>query len=421
MQINKELLDTKTQEKLGLFLHSDEPSSGKIILLLGLHAGLSAEEIAQLKWSDVDFLNGILHVCGRAVPLSEDLSKILSCVKQAGAYVIYSRKAKGGLTTRMNIAWTARNELNAAGLPDITLRDLRALYILRAVEKFPMKEVARISGFEIVTLRNFIKSNSPKAPLPKPKAKQAPSWDATQFETALENEGDTLDTRIVWLCWQGGLTLRDMPDLYWENISFQQQTWQICGTSRRIPPEMCDRLQDWEPPERRIGPVLKGTRSGKQLDPIFVIKRAQEFLIRNGFESATFSNLRGGFYAPSVHDLSNVILDAVAREKLMSITQLVRETGEPRKDVEQCLHALIQGGKLRYSEMEQRYLLPGVNTNRESVNAIIAEHRQLGTTLTVNEIAVRLGIAKNLIRYYLQCAEAQGDIKKIRPQTYLCI
>lgn len=421
MQINKELLDTKTQEKLSLFLHSEEPSSGKIILLLGLYAGLSAEEIAQLKWSDIDSQNGALNVSGRAIPLSEDLSNILLNEKQLGAYVIYSRKAKGGPTTRMNIAWTARNELNAAGLPDITLRDLRALYILRAVEKFPMKEVARISGFEIVTLRDFIKNNRPAEPLPKPQTNQAPPWDATQFKTALEKEGDTLDTRIVWLCWQGGLTLKDMPDLYWENIFFQQQTWQIYGTSYAIPPEMCDRLQDWEPPERRIGPVLKGKRSGKQLDPIFVIKRAQEFLIRNGFESATFSNLRGSFYAPSVHDLSNVILDAVAREKLMSITQLVRETGEPRKDVEQCLHALIQGGKLRYSEMEQRYLLPGVNTNRENINAIIAEYRQLGTPLTVNEIAVRLGIAKNLIRYYLQCAEAQGDIKKIRPQTYLCI
>lgn len=420
MQINKELLDTKTQEKLNLFLHSEEPSSGKIILLLGLYAGLSAEEIAQLKWVDIDFQNGILQVCGRAVPLPEDLSKILSCEKQLGAYVIYSRKAKGGPTTRMNIAWTARNELNAAGLSDITLRDLRALYILRAVEKLPMKEVARISGFEIVTLRDFIKKSCPKTPSPKPKAAQTP-WDTAQFEMALEQEGDTLDTRIVWLCWQGGLTLKDMPDLYWENISFQQQTWQICGTSRRIPPEMCDRLQDWEPPERRIGPVLKGKRSGKQLDPIFVIKRAQEFLIRNGFESATFSNLRGSFYAPSIHDLSNVILDAVAREKMMSITQLVRETGEPRKDVEQCLHALTQGGKLRYSEMEQRYLLPGVNTNRENINAIIAEYRQLGTPLTVNEIAARLGIAKNLIRYYLQCAEAQGEIEKIRSQTYLCI
>lgn len=420
MQINKELLDTKTQEKLGLFLHSEEPSSGKIILLLGLYAGLSAEEIAQLKWADIDFPNGILHVCGRAVPLSEDLSKMLLCVKQAGAYVIYSRKAMGGPTTRMNIAWTARNELNAAGLPDITLRDLRALYILRAVEKFPMKEVARISGCEIVTLRDFIKKNCPKTPSPKPKAAQTP-WDTAQFEMALEQEGDTLDTRIVWLCWQGGLTLKDTPDLYWENISFQQQTWQICGTSYPIPPEMCERLQNWEPPERRIGPVLKGKRSGKQLDPIFVIKRAQEFLIRNGFESATFSNLRGSFYAPSVHDLSNVILDAVAREKLMSITQLVRETGEPRKDVEQCLHALIQGGKLRYSEMEQRYLLPDGKTNRENIYAIIAEHRQAGTPLTVDEAAARLGLAKNLIRYYLQSAEAQGDIKKIRPQTYLCI
>ena len=105
----------------------------------------------------------------------------------------------------------------------------------------------------------------------------------------------------------------------------------------------------------------------------------------------------------------------------MSITQLVRETGEPRKNVEQCLHNLIQSGKLRYSEMEQRYLLSDIKTNRENIYAIIAECRQLGTPLTVNEVAARLGLAKNLILYYLHKAETQGDIKKIQPQTYLCI
>lgn len=420
MQINKELLDTKTQEKLILFLHTDEPSSGKIILLLGLYAGLTTEEIAQLKWSDIDFGKCVLNVCRRAIPLPEDLSSVLLCEKQRGAYVIFSRKAKCGPTTRMNIAWTARNELNAAGLPDITLRDLRALYILRAAEKLPIKEVARISGCEIVTLRDFVKNNCPETHLPKPKTEQTP-WDAAQFEMALKREGDTLDTRIVWLCWQGGLTLKEMPDLYWENISFQQQTWQIRGTSCRIPPEMCERLQNWEPQEGRIGPVLKGKRSGNQLDPIFVVKRGQEFLIRNGFEAATFYKLRGGFYTLSVHELTDKILDALAREKMMSITQLVRETGEPRKNVEQCLHNLIQSGKLRYSEMEQRYLLSDIKTNRENIYAIIAECRQLGTPLKVNEVATRLGLAKNLIRYYLQKAETQGDIKKIQPQTYLCI
>lgn len=420
MQINKDLLDAEIQKKLSLLLHSEEPSSGKIILLLGLYAGLSAEEIAQLKWSDIDFSNSVLHACGREVPLSEDVLKVLSCEKQLGPYVIFSKKAKSGPTTRMSIARIARNELDAAGFPDITLRDLKALYILRAIEKFPMKEVARISGFEIVALRNFVKNNCPETPLPKPKAVQAP-WNPSRFEKDLEQEGDTLDTRIVWLCWQGGLTLKEMPDLYWENISFKQQTWEIYGTSHHIPPEMCERLQKWEPPENRSGPVLRGKRSGNQLDPIFVVKRGQEFLIRHGFETISFSELRGGFYKPSAHELSNMITDAIAREKMMSAKQLVRETGAPRKKIEQCLHTLIQDGKLRYSEIEQRYLLPGGKTNRENINAIIAECRQLGTPITVNEIAARLGIAKNLIRYYLQHAEAQGDIKKIQQGTYLCI
>lgn len=420
MQINKDLFDNETQEKLSLLLHSEEPSNGKIILLLGLYAGLSAEEIAQLKWSDIDFPNDVLHVCGRTVPLSEDVSKVLSCERQSGPYVIFSRKAKSGPTTRMSIARIARNELDAAGLPDITLRDLRGFYILRAIEKFPIKEVARISGFEIVALRNFIKNNCPETPLPKPKAVQAP-WDTSRFEKALEQEGDTLDTRIVWLCWQGGLTLKEMPELYWENISFKQQTWEIFGTSRHIPPEMCGRLQNWEPPENRSGPVLRGKRSGKQLDPVFVVKRGQEFLIRNGFEVTTFHELRGGFYKPSAHELSNMILGATQREKIMSIMQLVRETGAPRKNVEQCLHNLIQAGKLRYSEMEQRYLLPDGKTNRENIYAIIEEHRQSGTPLTTKEIVTRLGLANNLISYYLREAETRGKIKKIQPQTYLCI
>lgn len=76
MQINKMLFNSKIQERLSLFLHSGELSNGKVILLLGLYAGLSAENIAQLKWSDIDFSNQILHVGGRTVPISDDLSNI---------------------------------------------------------------------------------------------------------------------------------------------------------------------------------------------------------------------------------------------------------------------------------------------------------------------------------------------------------
>ena len=419
MQINKLLFDAGIQEKLRLFLHSGELSNGKVILLLGWYAGLSAENIAQLKWSDIDFSNQAIHACGRTVPLSEDLSKLLSSAEQTGAYVIYSRKAKVRPTTRKNIAWMARAELDSAGLPDITLRDLRGFYILRAIQKFPIEQVARISGCEIWTLHSIIRDNKPDAPLPKRTTEQT-LLDATQFKTALEKEGDTLDTRIVWLCWQGGLTLKEMPGLYWENISFQQQTWEISGSSRKMSPEMSDRLESWEPPERRTGPVLRGKLSGKQLDPIFVTKRGEEFLIRNGFETIDFSRIRGDFYTPSAHQLSDIILDAIERKKALSEKQLLRVTGAPRKNVQQCLQTLIQDGKLRYLEADQCYLLSDVKTNKENIYEIIAEYRRLGTPLPVNVIADRLGLPENLICYYLRKAVKQGDIKKIQRGIYSC-
>lgn len=352
--------------------------------------------------------------------ISDDLSKFLSSATQTGPYVIYSKKAKGGPTTRNNIAWVARAELNSAGFPDITLRDLRGFYILQAIEKYPIEQVARIAGYEIRALHSIIRDFNPDAPLPKRTTKQT-LLDTTQFKMALEKEGDTLDTRIVWLRWQGGLTLKEMPGLYWENISFELQIWEIGGISRKMSPEMCDRLQNWEPPEERVGPVLRGKLSGKQLDPIFVTKRGEEFLIRNGFETIDFSRIRGAYYTPFAHQLSNMILDAIARKKMLSEKQLIRITGAPRKNVQQCLQNLIQEGKLRYLEADQGYLLPDVKTNKENIYEIIAEYRQLGTPLTVNVITSKLGLPENLICYYLQKAVKQGDIKKIERGIYLCI
>jgi len=420
MKVNKLMMNRENQENLNRLLLSDELECEQLVLLLGLYVGMRTEEIPYLKWSDIDFSHSCLHIAGRDVPLSEDVLFALAHAKQLGTYVISPKNSKGTPATRMTISRMAKKALTAYGFPSITLRDLRGLFILRAFEEYPIKQVARISGCEIQCLRAFSKENHLES-LRHVHNTACNGWDVQKFKEALEQEGDTLDTRVIWLCWHGGLTLKELSDLQWDSISISEETWQINGQTKHIPAGLCERLAGWETPINRVGTILKGKLSGKKLDPIFASTRGKEFLIRNGFETIKLNDIRGQYYACFDSELSTRILGIFNRKEMASERIIACEIGIPQNMVRQCLHELIQSGNLRYSEVEHRYLLPSVTTNKEDILAFINNKRKSTEAFTDREIVSNLGLSKNLVVYYLQQAEKHGIIKKIAKQTYVPI
>lgn len=116
-----------------------------------------------------------------------------------------------------------------------------------------------------------------------------------------------------------------------------------------------------------------------------------------------------------------MILQQAQAKNIVSTAQLGRSIDAPADSIRKCLYNLVQFGKLRYLETEQRYSLPEFRTNKERIHEIVAEHQQSGTSFTLKEIACKTGLNENLIHYYLQRLETQNKIEKIRAGTYLCV
>jgi integrase len=113
--------------------------------------GARREEIAALRWQDVDFQWGSIWVKdkvadeGRKIPLTPYLSQILASLPRRNEWVFSSPAAQNGRLVEPRIAHN--RALSSAGLPHVTLHGLRRTFasIAEWVE-MPTGVVAQIMG-----------------------------------------------------------------------------------------------------------------------------------------------------------------------------------------------------------------------------------------------------------------------------------
>ena len=100
----------------------------KDIVTIALHTGMRRGEIFNLKWFDLDFDRGVIHVrktktkLNRVVPMNGRVREVLNKQKRSSEFVFTSAKSNGRLMDVKKAFNTARME---AGIPDFQLRDLR--------------------------------------------------------------------------------------------------------------------------------------------------------------------------------------------------------------------------------------------------------------------------------------------------------
>lgn len=115
-----------------------------------LLTGPRREELAGLKWTDVDFMWDSITIRDkvegtRTIPLTPYVSSLLSKLPRKNAWVFYSATAEGG---RLAEPTKAHNKaLDAAGLPHVTLHGLRRSFSsLSEWVEIPTGVVAQIMG-----------------------------------------------------------------------------------------------------------------------------------------------------------------------------------------------------------------------------------------------------------------------------------
>lgn len=115
-------------EALQRLLEKEGASPAGLSIALAWRAGLGLEEIAALKWDQVQ-PDG-LHLTRETVPIPQDLRRILNAAEHGDRFVISTRT--GRPFDRARLSRLVRQALVQGGLDDLTLRDLRQL---RGVDK----------------------------------------------------------------------------------------------------------------------------------------------------------------------------------------------------------------------------------------------------------------------------------------------
>ena len=385
------------------------------ILQLTWYAALSAPEIGQLKWSDVDFSSGTLQAARRRVPMAPELSAFLSELPQKGPFVVASSRGGAAPFSRGSISRKVRGLLNAGGMPDLDLQDVRNAAILRFIQKYPIEEAARVTGYDIRSLQVLYRRYVAAGPYPHRRKAKEMDFDPDLLQTALEKDGDVVGTRVVVLSWQGDLLLREMAPLQWKDVDLKKRTWQISGKEKQIPPGILPYLRKWSEQESSEQALLRGIRSGSPHELAYLARMASEFFSRNGLERYTLVSIRGKGSSPKLH--RQQILAYIQEHGSARIAELSHALGIPQKEVRRLLGELEAEGVLRSVQSGgRRYVLPEARSNREKIEGYWMKKQ--GEIVTQAEIAKGTGVPQNLVNYYMRNAVQKGLLTRERQGVY---
>ena len=183
--MRKEGFRRPDEAALRVILEQNRGTMAETILRLAWNLGLFREEMHQLTWNEVSFEEALVRLPERSIPMEEE---VLQCLRERYArrghlspFVVISDRNRKPMAPQ-SIARCARAALDAGGLTDINLVDLRHDFTIRQLQRYDWPYVARISGIAVSTLCNIYAPYLPRrgeAPLPE-RPRETPRVD--EFE-----------------------------------------------------------------------------------------------------------------------------------------------------------------------------------------------------------------------------------------------
>ena len=137
--------------RLWKLLQAEGTSAAGAALQCTWQAGLTLEETAALTWEQVDGVSRALRLAARTVPLNDGLAQFLRQLweaegRPAAGTVLRSPRSREAMRPD-RLSRVCRAALVRAGLDDLTLRDLRQDYALRAGGEARILQYAQQHGF----------------------------------------------------------------------------------------------------------------------------------------------------------------------------------------------------------------------------------------------------------------------------------
>lgn len=405
------------EEKMHEMLTRIDDDTQQAVIRLAWQAGLTAEEIRRLMWSDVSFTSDTIRIGNRIIPMAHDLSDFLSQMNQRGPFVIYSRKDAHSPSSRNNITVKSREALRIMSLNDMTLKTLKSDFIVRSIDKTPIEDVSRITGISRQYLREIYKRYTGSAPLTR-HARYKLFFDRGTILAAAEKEKYSIDSTALLLSMLGGLTMEEVSELKWNDVNFSSSEICIRDTTFPIPQYLAKYLKRLKKCSSSSSPyVLHGVISNNKLDSIFIKKHVRQFLIRNHMDEVNLSVLRGAYASLGRSEMELAIINKM-KHGISSVERLGEELNIGRTKMIELLNGLCKDGKIHYVEESKRYVLNGQQNNWEKVLAALSDCADGGGNISMSCLMSTTGLANSLLRYYLNKAIEEGRITKVGPAKY---
>ena len=394
-------------------LNSVEDSETKTILLLAWEAALTPLEIANLKWSDVDLEGRKIRIGWRETPISERLWELLRDKAQKSSYVIRSRKDDSRPMNRVSVSRKAQMALSQSRLKDASLQELQKNCVVRMLQTHPIEEVYRMTGREPRSLRAIYQEYM-DGEVPAHIVKNKDCVTDGELLKALETAGDCLETRAVFLSWQGGVKTADMIHLRWSDIDLEQGLWKLGGKQEEIPPVLLDRLIQWRANDGGDRLLLRGENTQDMLELGFLSRRISVFFTKHHLEFLKVNVLRGkGAYPEEKEQICKI---AKERGGICTAT-ISKKTGIPQGRVEWRLNQLVEEGQLQLVR-GKGYLDRDVETPDRVIAEAIESHKQSGGTVAMKEIQRETGLPYSNIEYYLNKKMKLGELERTARGVY---
>lgn len=406
------------EEKMHEMLARIDDDTRQAVVRLAWQAGLTAEEIGRLKWSDVNFTSDTIRIGNRTIPMAHDLSEFLSQMNQRGPFVIYSRKDAHSPSSRNNITLKSREAFRVMGLNDMTLKTLKYDFIVRSIEMMPIEDVSRITGITRQYLREMYKAYTGSALPDHPRAKPELFFDKDKILAAAEREKYSIDSTALLLSMMGGLTMEEMSELEWNNVNFLSSEICIKNITFLISQYLTEYLKELKIRSSSSSPyVLHGVISDNKLDPVFIKKHVRQFLIRNHMEVIDLSVLRGAYDSLNRSEMELAIINKM-RNGVSSVERISEELNIGHTKTIELLNGLCKGGKVHYITASKQYVLNGQQNNWERVLAALPDCADDSGDISMSRLMSSTGLTNSLLRYYLNKAIKEGRITKVKPARY---
>ena len=393
-----------------------EPASPEgVILRLAWQQGLSRDEISDLTWEQVSFLDDRLELPDRMIPLEAEVRSCLWRLFQAHSevspYVVLSSRDRTPLRPE-SISRLARQALDREGQTSVRLMDLRHDWIIRQLADKDWPAVARISGVAVPALQARFAAYAPEK---KPSRRPAAHVDEFKLWKVLQTERDTPAGLALWLAWQMGLQAQEIVALTWDQVDFDSGSLRL--PDREVP--LTNALRRLLEDTRRRAPagephVLLTEHSRKPVDLPRLSRMTRAALIRGGMEDVLLRDLRRD---ESREDEDARLLARTAERGMLTRGEVMELLGLSKTAAYGRLHRLTEQGRL--VRIGGKYYLPSdVVPPEQHLETIRAYLSRAGFAYR-QDIADLLHIQRKQCALILRHMVEQGELVQSGQKYYL--